>query len=90
MRMYGFENSDVVQPTNAVSATRNTLNGSTKKSAPTAYIGPCATVRAASASAAAHVRKLKPTFSARATCWRRTSARHPPAASGRPSNAGST
>ena len=30
MRMYGREKIDVVKPTKAVSATRNTLNGSTK------------------------------------------------------------
>ena len=40
MRMYGREKIDVVKPTKAVSATRNTLNGSTKNSLPSANSRP--------------------------------------------------
>src|SRR5579864_8627848 len=82
MRMYGREKIDVVQPTKAVSATRNTLSGSTKKSLPSANAGPCATVCTASSVAATKVRKLKPTLSSAATWCCPTSARHAPAKSG--------
>src|SRR3954451_16588372 len=90
MRMYGLEKIDVVQPTKAVSATRNTLSGSTKNSLPSANAGPCATVCTASSAAAAKVRKLKPTLSsAAAWCWP-TSARQAPAKSGIPKTSSST
>src|SRR5712692_7605592 len=84
MRMYGLEKIDVVQPTKAVSATKNTLSGSTKKSLPSAKAGPCATVCAASSMAAAKVRKLKPTLSSAATWCCPMSARQAPAKSGIP------
>src|SRR5471032_2008419 len=84
IRMYGLEKIDVVRPTKAVSATRNTLSGSTKKSLSSAKNGPCATVCAASSMAAAKVRELNPTlrFGAKWCCP--PSARHPPATSGMP------
>ena len=52
MRMYGRENSDVVKLTNAVSAIRNTLNGSTKNCRSRTSSGPSRMTRAVSAAAA--------------------------------------
>src|SRR5258708_11380437 len=54
--MYGCEKIAVVKPTNAVSATRNTLNGSTKKSLPATSSGPVEITRTVSAPAASSVR----------------------------------
>ena len=53
--MYGCEKIDVVKPTNAVSATRNTLNESTKKSFSATRSGPADITRTVSAAAAASV-----------------------------------
>ena len=50
--MYGRENKDVVKPTNAVSVTRNTLNGSMKNCSSAALKLPSPITRAASAAAA--------------------------------------
>ena len=47
-----------MKPTNAVSATRNTLNGSTKNSRSIAMNGPPMTTRTVSATAATNVAKL--------------------------------
>src|SRR5579864_947775 len=90
MRMYGREKIEVVQPTKAVSVTRNTLSGSTKKSLPSANAGPCATVCTASSIAAAKVRKLNPTLSSAATWCCPTSARLAPAKSGMAKTSSST
>src|SRR5665213_2858471 len=62
MRMYGRENIAVVHPTNAVSVTRNTLNGSTRNCLSRTSSGPSMTTRSVSADAAANVRKLAATF----------------------------
>src|SRR5438105_4120647 len=58
MRIYGRENSAVVKPTKAVSATRNTLNGSTKNCPSSASSGPSAITRLVSSAAAARVTRL--------------------------------
>src|SRR5437660_1633314 len=58
MRIYGRENSAVVKATKAVSATRNTLNGSTKNCSSSATIGPSAITRRVSSAAAAKVARL--------------------------------
>src|SRR5689334_13683634 len=60
--MYGREKSDVVKPTNAVRATRNTLNGSTKNNCSRTSIGPNETTCAVSAAAARSVQKLATTL----------------------------
>src|SRR5208283_1589303 len=63
MRMYGRENSEVVRPTNAVSATKNTLNASMKNCSRRAMRLPCATILAVSAQAARNVTSEKTTLS---------------------------
>src|SRR2546428_3719985 len=73
--MYGREKIAVVKPTNAVSATRNTLKESTKKSLPATSIGPSLITRTVSAIDASHVRRLT------ATLTRDAQARWPTAAS---------
>ena len=60
--MYGREKSAVVKPTNAVSATRNTLNGSTKNSRSRTSIGPAEITRTVSAPAAMSVQRLATTL----------------------------
>src|SRR5512135_64260 len=66
MRMYGRENIEVVQPTNAVNATRNTLNGSTKNCSRPASSGPSFITRSVSAAPAISVAKLMPTLASAA------------------------
>src|SRR5439155_13845247 len=58
MRIYGREKSAVVKATKAVSATRNTLNGSTKNCSSSATIGPSAITRLVSSAAAPKVTRL--------------------------------
>src|SRR4051794_27677698 len=58
MRMYGREKIDVVKPTNAVSATRKTLNGSTKNCLSSTRSGPSRITRAVNAAAARNVSRL--------------------------------
>src|SRR2546426_7787242 len=58
MRIYGREKSAVVKATKAVSATRNTLNGSTKNCSSSATIGPSAITRPVSSAAAPKVTRL--------------------------------
>ena len=53
--MYGWEKIEVVKPTNAVNATRNTLNGSTKKSRSATSSGPVEITRTVNAAAASSV-----------------------------------
>src|SRR5215831_4792658 len=65
--MYGREKTAVVQPTNAVNATRNTFSGSMKNSSCNASSGPAETTRTVSAHAATNVAKLKATLMSRAT-----------------------
>ena len=67
MRMYGREKIAVVKPTKAVSATRKTLNGSTKNCRSRTSSGPPTITRAVSATAAANVRKLTATLTAGAS-----------------------
>src|SRR5690242_20132521 len=55
MRMYGCEKIEVVKPTKAVSATRKTLNESTRKSLPATSIGPAEITWTVSAAAASSV-----------------------------------
>src|SRR5436190_5730969 len=64
MRMYGLENNAVVMPTNAVSATRNTLNGSTRNCWCSASSGPVRITRTVSEAAATKVQALAATFTA--------------------------
>src|SRR3990172_374458 len=84
MRIYGRENSAVVKPTNAVSATKNTLNGSTKNCSSSATIGPSATTFAVSNAAAHKVAKLISAFSSGAQRLWPTSASSAPPNSGTP------
>src|SRR5512147_2652433 len=58
MRMYGRENSDVVKLTNAVSDTRNTLNGSMKNCSCAAVMLPSPITRIVNAAAASSVARL--------------------------------
>src|SRR2546426_8007940 len=73
--MYGREKIAVVKPTNAVSATRNTLKESIKKSLPATSSGPSVMTRTVSAIDASQVRRLT------ATLTRDAQARSPIAAS---------
>jgi hypothetical protein len=50
-----LENSDVVKPTNAVSATKNTLKGSTKNKRSSTSNGPLEITRTVSATAERNV-----------------------------------
>src|SRR3972149_5390168 len=84
MRMYGREKSAVVKPTNAVSATRNTLNGSTKNCSSSATIGPSATTFAVSNAAAQKVAKLMAALTSGAQRLWPTSASTRPPSSGMP------
>src|SRR5690242_3733898 len=61
-RMYTRLNNDVVNPTSAVSATRNTLKASTRNSSCISVIGPSAMVRAVSAAADSSVSRLIDAF----------------------------
>src|SRR5512143_1183294 len=83
MRMYGRENTDVVKPTNAVSATRKTLKGSIRKLSWNASSGPRSTTRTVSAAAAASVQKLTIALIVGATGRWPTSARSSAPATGR-------
>src|SRR6476661_2892311 len=60
--MYGRENSEVVKPTNAVSATRKTLNGSMRNWRCSTRSGPPSITRIVSAAAASSVQKLAAAF----------------------------
>src|SRR5512135_482945 len=82
--MYGREKSAVVKPTNAVSATRNTLKGSTKKSLSRTSSGPPAITRAVSAAAATNVARLAATLTTGACSRWPTSASSAAPASGMP------
>src|SRR5436190_21825379 len=82
--MYGREKIAVVKPTNAVSATRNTLKESTKKSLPATSIGPSVITRTVSAIDASQVRRLA------ATLTRDAQARSPIAASSSAPESGRT
>src|SRR5262245_52134176 len=85
--MYGRENNDVVNPTSAVSATRNTLNGSTKSWRSSTIIGPSAITRTVSAHAATNTSALIATLIAGAMPRCPTTARIAAPATGRPSTA---
>ena len=56
--MYGREKSEVVKPTNAVSAIMNTLSGSTKNCSSKSVIGPSLITLAVSIPAASSVSRL--------------------------------
>ncbi len=70
LRMYERLNSDVVKLTSAVSATRNTLNESTKNRSSQTIHGPRLITRTVSIAAATKVRPLSSAFSsaARSRC----------------------
>src|SRR4029453_15905194 len=86
-RMYCRENSEVVKPTNAVSATRNTLNGSTKNSLSIAMNGPSPMTRNVRAAAATSVPKLATTLTSAAKRRCPTTASTVAPMSGRPRTA---
>src|SRR5450432_428938 len=73
--MYGRENMAVVQPTKAVSATRKTLNGSTKNCSFPNSKGPSTITRRVSATLARKVPKLSATLTSGARRWAPTSAK---------------
>src|SRR6266852_6388497 len=84
MRIYGREKSAVVNATKAVSATRNTLNGSTKNCSSNATIVPSDTTRLVRSAAATKVARLIAAFSSAAQrLWPNRPSSTPPA-SGRP------
>ena len=85
--MYGREKIAVVNPTNAVSATRKTLNESTKNCRPSTSCGPSTITRAVSATAAANVRKLTATLTVGAARRSPMTARSAAPASGKPRTA---
>src|SRR5262245_43976411 len=83
--MYGREKIAVVIPTNAVSATRNTLKASTKNCPRSASCGPSKITVTASAAAAANVQAVTAMFTSGATGRCPTSASAIAPASGRTS-----
>jgi hypothetical protein len=85
--MYGREKIDVVKPTNAVKATRKTLNGSTKNCLSSTSIGPPVMTRTVSAIEARNVSRLAPTLTAGAVSRWPITARTTPPAIGKPRTA---
>src|SRR5436190_13612719 len=85
--MYGREKIAVVKPTNAVSATKNTLKESTKKSLPATSIGPSLITRTVNAIDASQVRRLTATLTRDAQARWPIAARSSAPASGKTSTA---
>ena len=85
--MYGREKIDVVNPTNAVSATRKTLNGSTKNCLSRTSKGPSDITRTVSAVAARNVSRHTATLTAGACSRSPTMASSTAPAMGRPRTA---
>src|SRR5215470_8733471 len=90
IRMYGREKSAVVSPTNAVRATRNTLNGSMKNCSRQTSIVPCRMTRTTSRAAAIRVARLTTTLASGAPRRCPSSARTTAPRSGTPSTRSSS